>query len=114
MVTVLPPVGTVPANEIAPETGAPTCASAGAPMSIPRCCPAAYGSDPNENGRSTGPFTGQLQPREGAGTSRETTAAAQTSRRIPRRPPVVRYANTHHRSRADGCCQFWLQRALVQ
>ncbi|HUK93840.1 MAG TPA: hypothetical protein VLU96_02155 [Gaiellaceae bacterium] len=40
---VFPCPGTVPAKEIAPEDGATTDVPAGAPMSMPRCCPAAYG-----------------------------------------------------------------------
>ena len=36
-----------------------TCAPAGAPMSMPRCWPAAYGSSPKRKGCRTGPCTGQ-------------------------------------------------------
>jgi hypothetical protein len=42
-VTDLPLVGTVPAKVTTPDTGATICAPAGAAMSMPRCCPPAYG-----------------------------------------------------------------------
>jgi hypothetical protein len=41
IVTVFPCVGTDPANETKPPVGAYTVVPLGAPMSIPRCCPAA-------------------------------------------------------------------------
>jgi hypothetical protein len=64
MDTVFPPVGTVPAKETTPEAGAATALPVGAPRSTPRCCPAAYGwARSKENGRSTGPSTGQVQAR---------------------------------------------------
>jgi hypothetical protein len=40
---VLPPSGTVPANETTPAAGATTEPPAGAARSRPRCCPPAYG-----------------------------------------------------------------------
>jgi hypothetical protein len=68
MVTLMPEVGTVPANVTVPAAGATTGASAAAPMSIPRCCPAAYGcAGSKTNGWSTGPSAGQVQaPATGA------------------------------------------------
>jgi hypothetical protein len=41
--TVLPELGTVPANETTPSAGASTDAPTSADMSMPRCWPAAYG-----------------------------------------------------------------------
>ncbi|MDQ3669000.1 MAG: hypothetical protein M3377_01775 [Actinomycetota bacterium] len=41
IVTVFPPPGTVPAKLTDPPAGAETGAAEAAPMSIPRCCPAA-------------------------------------------------------------------------
>src|SRR5919198_841882 len=61
IVTVLPPFGTVPANDTSPPAAATTGVPLGAPMSMPRCWPAAYGSLPKENGRRTGPSTGHVQ-----------------------------------------------------
>src|SRR2546430_4117559 len=60
IVTTLPLTGTVPANETRPDAGARTGSPAPAPMSIPRCWPAAYGSSPRTNFWSTGPLTGQV------------------------------------------------------
>jgi hypothetical protein len=40
---VLPPFGTVPANETTPSAGASTDAPIAAEMSMPRCWPPAYG-----------------------------------------------------------------------
>ena len=55
--------GTVPAKLTTPAAGASTAAPASAPMSTPRCWPAAYGSPAsNENPRSTGPPTGRSTP----------------------------------------------------
>lgn len=48
MVTVLPCVGTVPANETVPAAGASTCSPVEPDTSMPRCWPAAYGSGPSE------------------------------------------------------------------
>ena len=92
IVTVLPPVGTVPAKETVPPAGASTGVPVGEPISIPRCCPAAYGSDPNEKGRRTGPRTGQLQAQLEVG---ETSAAraAHASSRILSPSFVARNAN---------------------
>jgi hypothetical protein len=70
IVTARPPPGTKPTKETVPPTGATTAAPTSAPMSTPRCWPPAYGSDPSENGRSTGPATGHVQAAAaGAGTS---------------------------------------------
>jgi hypothetical protein len=80
IVTVLPPVGTVPAKETVPPVGASTGVPVGEPMSIPRCCPAAYGSDPNEKGRRTGPRTGQLQAQPDDGETSAARAAHASSR----------------------------------
>ncbi|MEZ5101407.1 MAG: hypothetical protein R3C15_16730 [Thermoleophilia bacterium] len=48
VVTVIvgPPPGTVPANVTTPAIGARTPVPGGAPMSIPRCWPPAYGLPP--------------------------------------------------------------------
>jgi hypothetical protein len=49
-------------------------------MSMPRCRPAAYGSGPKLNPRSTGPCTGHAQPFAAPGAARAATAA-HTARR---------------------------------
>ncbi len=75
--TVLPLVGTVPANVTVPAVGATTVWPDGAPTSIPRCCPPAYGLLPSEKGRNTGPSTGHVHAPAVAGrprTTRTTTA----------------------------------------
>jgi hypothetical protein len=43
MVTLRPLVGTLPANVTVPDAGATTVVPAPEPMSMPRCCPPAYG-----------------------------------------------------------------------
>jgi hypothetical protein len=92
IVTVSPPPGTTPAKATTPETGATTVAPAAPPTSIPRCCPAAYGSLPKEKGRSTGPSTGQDQAwPAGAATSASTTARASRKTRIT--GPLLRCQN---------------------
>ena len=48
IVTVVPCVGTCPAKETSPETGARTTGAPSSAMSIPRCWPPAYGSSPTE------------------------------------------------------------------
>jgi hypothetical protein len=50
IVTVSPCVGTRPANDTSPSTGARMTSDSPTAMSTPRCCPAAYGSSPSENG----------------------------------------------------------------
>jgi hypothetical protein len=96
IVTVLPPVGTVPAKETVPLAGASTGVPVGEPMSIPRCCPAAYGSDPNEKGRRTGPRTGQVQAQAEVGEA-SAARAAHASSRIRRPSVVARNENTETR-----------------
>src|SRR5438552_4590782 len=81
IVTTLPLTGTVPANETRPDAGARTGSPAAAPMSIPRCWPAAYGSSPRTNFCSTGPLTGQVHA-PAVGTI--TRAAASTTIRARR------------------------------
>src|SRR5919201_6358275 len=80
IVTVLPPFGTVPANDTTPPAAARTGVPVGAPMSIPRCWPAAYGSLPKENGRRTGPSTGHVQADATDGRARTTNALSAASR----------------------------------
>ena len=106
IVTVLPPVGTTPAKETVPLAGASTGVPLGAPMSMPRCCPAAYGSLPNANGRKTGPWTGQLHARPDAG---DTTAASNAHATSRRRSPVLvaRCENTNPKvARLGARCQI--------
>lgn len=63
IVTDLPFVGTLPAKLIVPLAGATTGSPvADAPMSMPRCCPDAYGCDSSKlKACSTGPLTGHVQ-----------------------------------------------------
>src|SRR5205807_7715710 len=69
-------VGTKPAKLTVPLSGATTeSPDAVAPMSIPRCCPAAYGcASSYENGWSTGPCTGQLHAFATGAQTRKTAA----------------------------------------
>jgi hypothetical protein len=61
--TLNPLLGTVPAKVTLPDAGATTAVPGVAEISIPRCCPAAYGcASSNENASTTVPVTGQLQP----------------------------------------------------
>ena len=56
IVTDLPLVGTVPAKLTVPAAGASTAVPVSEPMSMPRCCPAAYGcAGSNANPSRTGP-----------------------------------------------------------
>jgi len=48
IVTVRPEVGTIPANDTAPDAGARTGSPLAPATSIPRCWPAAYASGPSE------------------------------------------------------------------
>lgn len=80
IVSVLPPVGTVPAKETVPPAGATTAAPVGAPMSMPRWSPAPYGSEPKLNPRRTGPRTGQAQPLAVDGAASAATAPHAASR----------------------------------
>jgi hypothetical protein len=116
IVTVLPPRGTVPANEIEPPAGAPTTVPLGAPMSIPRCCPAAYGSDPTEKPMSTGPETGQLQPKAGGAPDTAATTNRRTSRRFNTagRPPLSDVQTPHDGSKAIRRCQIRLQGVAIE
>src|ERR671937_1896166 len=117
IVTVLPPFGTVPANDTTPPAAARTGVPVGAPMSIPRCWPAAYGSLPKENGRRTGPSTGHVQAEaaEGAAsaTSRTTTMAKQPGTRMSTTLLSELITKRHHTG-AVGCCQHRLQRRVVE
>jgi len=61
IVTVVPCVGTWPANEISPVAGARTMRASPSAMSIPRCCPPAYGLSPSANSRRTAPSVGHAQ-----------------------------------------------------
>src|SRR5919204_451842 len=81
IVTVLPPLGTVPANVTVPPAAASTGVPVGAPMSMPRCWPAAYGSLPKEKDRRTGPSTGHVQPEAAWGTARTMSAASAAASR---------------------------------
>jgi hypothetical protein len=80
MVTVFPFVGTVPAKDTVPEAGARTIDPVSDAMSMPRCCPPAYGwLRSKTNGFKTSPLTGQLQaPAAGASTSAATALASRT------------------------------------
>jgi hypothetical protein len=81
IVSVLPLTGTVPTNETVPDAGASTVAPDGAPMSIPLCWPAAYGSSPKTNFCRTGPWTGQFHASADGAITR---AAANTAIRVRR------------------------------
>jgi hypothetical protein len=58
--TVKPDEPAVPANSTSPPAAATTVAPTGAAMSMPRCCPAAYGSAPFLYDVMTSPETGQV------------------------------------------------------
>jgi hypothetical protein len=74
---LFPLVGTVPANVTCPGTGATTVVPVAAPMSIPRCCPPAYGCAGSKvKGTSTGPATGHVHaPAIGTHSNASTTTA---------------------------------------
>src|SRR2546426_7025272 len=114
MVTVLPPRGTVPAKETDPAAGATTAVPVGDPMSIPRCCPPAYGSDPSEKRTSTGPVTGQLQPSAGLGAISTAAAIAQTTMRISGHDLRCQICKQPQSSKAVGRCQIRLQRSSIE
>ena len=84
IVSARPPAGTGPVNETTPAAGARTAPPAAAPMSIPRCWPAAYWSSASEKGRRTGPSAGQTQP-AAAGTTIRDAIAATTATESTRR-----------------------------
>ena len=75
IVRLSPLVGTKPAKLTVPLSGATTGSPvAVAPMSMPRCWPAAYGCVSSyENGWSTGPCTGQLHALATGTHTRNTT-----------------------------------------
>jgi hypothetical protein len=61
-VTDFPLVGTVPAKLTVPDAGATTGVPLATPMSMPRCCPDAYGwLGSNVNPSRTGPSAGHVQ-----------------------------------------------------
>src|SRR5256886_16495543 len=95
IVTTLPLTGTVRANETRPDAGARTGSPAPAPMSIPRCWPAAYGSSPRTNFWSTGPLTGQVHAPAVGTITRAAANATIRARRICFLL-VVLFANSAH------------------
>jgi hypothetical protein len=77
MVTVRPLAGIDPANVTVPDAGARNASAEPSPMSMPRCCPAAYASPLTENPRRSGPSAGQAHAHAGEqAASAPTTAAA--------------------------------------
>jgi hypothetical protein len=114
IVTVFPWRGTVPANVTTPAAGARTSSPCSAPMSIPRCCPPAYGSSPNTNGLSTSPPTGHDQALAVAGAASPKTTMTRTTigLRIVRTTPqlleiVARKDNIgRDDSQPPGSCQL--------
>jgi hypothetical protein len=83
--TVSPLVGTEPANATSPPIGATTAVPDAAPMSMPRCWPAAYGcAGSNEKPVTTGPTTGHVHaPAEGTKTAKSTTTTASARTTTP-------------------------------
>src|SRR5215210_7293369 len=90
MLIVSPDDPAVPAKRPSPPAAATTGAPAGAAMSMPRCCPGAYGSVTLRYGVMTLPATGQTQAAwaEGAGAKNAVRARkamrSAKSRRIGR------------------------------
>ena len=80
-------------------TAATTSAPAGAAMSTPRCCPAAYGSEPLRNAVSTSPRTGHVQSPAARRGSRA-GAARSGGRRVTVRTAMT--ANVDRAGRAVG------------
>ena len=104
IVTDLPLAGTVPANVTTPPAGAWTTSAAPPPISMPRCCPAAYGcAGSNTNGSRIWPLTGQVQARAGAAAAKKTNSAT-ASRRIGTRQIKARRMGDHLRNRFGYCC----------
>jgi hypothetical protein len=82
IVTVLPPLGTVPAKLIVPPAGAATAAPVLPATSMPRCCPPVYGAPAlNEKPRKTGPSAGHVQA-EAEGTRRSAVRTPNRSTRM--------------------------------
>ncbi|HEU5373425.1 MAG TPA: hypothetical protein VFU51_13640, partial [Gaiellaceae bacterium] len=97
IVSVRPEPGTVPLNVTVPVAGARTTPPAFAPMSIPRCSPAAYGCARSKlNGWRTGPSTGHVQARATGATNSAAKAATSSTRRIDI-TSVVRNENSRSR-----------------
>jgi len=83
MVTTRPEPGTLPANVTVPVAGARMGSPSPAPMSMPRCSPAAYGCAGSKlNGWRTGPPTGHVQARATGATSSAVTTARRSTRRM--------------------------------
>ena len=79
-----PSCGSWPTKETIPVVGARTSAPVGAPMSIPRCWPPAYGSPSATNGLSTGPSTGQAHAAaRGTCVSATSSTAPRTTTTLP-------------------------------
>jgi hypothetical protein len=88
IVSDAPFVGTVPAKLTVPPAGATTGAPAAAPMSMPRCSPAAYGCAGSKEKRwSTGPCAGQLHA-PAVGAQSPSNTMTRTNRRM-RSPPLL-------------------------
>jgi hypothetical protein len=82
IVTLRPLVGTDPEKVTAPDAGAATDAPVRAPMSMPRCCPPAYGwLESNVKPTRTGPCTGQLQASAAGADSRNSGTTRRSRRR---------------------------------
>jgi len=80
--TVSPEEPAVPANRTSPPAAATTGVPTAAAMSMPRCCPPAYGLSPFRYGVMTSPRTGQLHEAWAGAHSRRKARRAIGSRRI--------------------------------
>src|SRR5579871_1382989 len=118
IVSEIPFVGTVPANDTVPLAGATTGTPlADAPMSTPRCWPAAYGyAGSKEKPCRTGPATGHVHARAAAGTHSRISSTSGTSRRIPghRLLCCLMSKRAEQTNSGAGRCQIRLQRAAVE
>src|SRR5215213_2689227 len=84
MLIVMPEVPAVPAKRTSPAAAARTAVPTEAAMSIPRCCPAAFGSVPFRYGVITSPVTGQVHAAWAGGVKAKNAMKKGTSRRIGR------------------------------
>ena len=102
IVSARPPPGTDPTKDTLPATGARTDSPTAPPTSIPRCWPAAYGSDPKTKGRSTGPSIGHVHACAPPGNSSANSVLETTASRRIVEPPCCRRGERPSVERSSG------------
>src|SRR4051812_41170864 len=115
MPSVKPLPGVVPANDTTPPAGARTGKPGSPPMSIPRCCPPAYGcARSNENVRRTGPSEGHVQASAVPGNTSPSTIDQTITRRNETSSVVCSENERREVSEAWARCQIRLQGAFEE